>query len=100
MPLPKIADARQLSDEELDTEILAAKRKLFELRLQQATRRLDKPHEFRHTRHRLAQLLTVERERQLSIAPETASTAALEKQPKAAVKQEAKAKPSVTQEEE
>jgi large subunit ribosomal protein L29 len=34
--------------------------------LQQATRRLEKTHEFKHTRHRLGQLLTVERERQLA----------------------------------
>lgn len=66
MPLPKIADVRKLNDEELVEGILAAKRKLFELRFQQATRRLDKNHEFKHTRHRLAQLLTVERERELT----------------------------------
>jgi large subunit ribosomal protein L29 len=66
MALPKIQEARDLNAEELAEEILAAKRKLFELRFQQATRRLEKPHEFKHTRHRLAQLLTVERERQLS----------------------------------
>jgi large subunit ribosomal protein L29 len=64
MALPKIEEARSFSDEALNEEILASKRKLFELRLQQATRRLDKPHEFKHTRHRLAQLLTVEGERQ------------------------------------
>ncbi|MDB9495191.1 50S ribosomal protein L29 [Spirulina major CS-329] len=66
MALPKVADARKLSDEELSTEIVSAKRKLFELRLQQATRRLETPHEFKHTRHWIAQLLTVERERQLT----------------------------------
>ncbi|MEB3192315.1 MAG: 50S ribosomal protein L29 [Snowella sp.] len=66
MALPKIQEARDLNAEELAEEILAAKRKLFELRFQQATRRLEKSHEFKHTRHRLAQLLTVERERQLS----------------------------------
>lgn len=66
MPLPKIEDARNLSDEELADAILAAKRELFELRLQQATRRLEKPHQFRHVRHRIAQLMTVERERQLA----------------------------------
>ncbi|MEB3309389.1 MAG: 50S ribosomal protein L29 [Snowella sp.] len=65
MALPKIADVRALTDDQIADEILAAKRKLFELRFQQATRRLEKPHEFKHTRHRLAQLLTVERERQL-----------------------------------
>lgn len=66
MPFPKIEEARKLNDEELAEEILAAKRKLFDLRLQQATHRLEKPHEFKHTRHRLAQLLTAERERQLT----------------------------------
>lgn len=65
MALPKIADVRALTDDQIADEIITAKRKLFELRFQQATRRLEKPHEFKHTRHRLAQLLTVERERQL-----------------------------------
>ncbi|AKE62562.1 MAG: 50S ribosomal protein L29 [Microcystis sp. M54BS1] len=66
MALPKIAEVRKMSDEEIADAILNAKKKLFELRLQQATRRLEKTHEFKHTRHRLGQLLTVERERQLA----------------------------------
>jgi large subunit ribosomal protein L29 len=66
MALPKIAEVRQMSDEDIADAILDAKKKLFELRLQQATRRLEKTHEFKHTRHRLGQLLTVERERQLA----------------------------------
>ncbi|MDB9416572.1 50S ribosomal protein L29 [Microcystis aeruginosa] len=66
MALPKIAEVRKMSDEDIADAILDAKKKLFELRLQQATRRLEKTHEFKHTRHRLGQLLTVERERQLS----------------------------------
>ncbi|MER3435351.1 MAG: 50S ribosomal protein L29 [Leptolyngbya sp. ERB_1_1] len=65
MALPKIADARSLNDEDLSDQILATKRELFELRMQQGTRQLDKPHQFKHVKHRLAQLLTVERERQL-----------------------------------
>ncbi|KFF41678.1 MAG: LSU ribosomal protein L29P [Candidatus Atelocyanobacterium thalassa isolate SIO64986] len=65
MSLPKIVEARSLSDQDLAKEILAAKKKLFELRFQQATRQLEKTHEFKHTRHRIAQLLTVEQERQL-----------------------------------
>jgi large subunit ribosomal protein L29 len=68
MALPKIEDARNLSDEELGEEILAVKRELFQLRLEQATRRLEKPHLFKHTKHRLAQLLTVEREREIASA--------------------------------
>lgn len=73
MPLPKIEEARKLSDPELAEEILATKRKLFELRFQQATRRLESPHEFKHTRHRMAQLLTIERERQLGINPSSSA---------------------------
>lgn len=63
MPLPKISEARELSDEKLSDEILAVKKQLFQLRLQKATRQLEKPHQFKHARHRLAQLLTVETER-------------------------------------
>ncbi len=63
MPMPKIADARALSDEELSTEILAVKKELFELRLQKATRQLEGPHQIKLAKHRLAQLLTVEGER-------------------------------------
>lgn len=72
MPLPKIEDARNLSDQELTDEILAAKRELFELRMQQATRRLEKPHQFKHIRHRIAQMMTVVRERELAATPASA----------------------------
>ncbi len=63
MAFPKIAEVTSLNDEELGAEIIATKRKLFDLRLRQATRRLEKTHEFKHTRHKLAQLLTVEHQR-------------------------------------
>ncbi|MGJ5674651.1 MAG: 50S ribosomal protein L29 [Nostochopsis sp.] len=72
MPLPKISEARELSDEKLSEEILAVKKQLFHLRLQKATRQLEKPHQFRHARHRLAQLLTVESERQRAAASQAA----------------------------
>lgn len=65
MPLPKIAEAREFTDDQLAAEILQVKKDLFTLRLRLATRQPVKPHEFTHAKHRLAQLLTVERERQL-----------------------------------
>ncbi len=68
MALPKIEDVRKLSEDELAEEILALKRELFQLRLEQATRRLEKPHLFKHAKHRLAQLLTIEREREIAAA--------------------------------
>lgn len=71
MPLPKISEARELTDEKLSDEIVAVKKALFQLRLQKATRQLEKPHQFRHARHRLAQLLTVEGERQRAASPTT-----------------------------
>lgn len=87
MAFPKIEEVRNLSDSEIVEEIMAAKRKLFELRLEKATGRLEKPHEFKHTRHRLAQLLTVEHERKLAQestanteTPTTAETSSEEEQ--------------------
>lgn len=73
MPLPKVEEARNLSDEELANQVIAVKKQLFQLRLQKATRQLQKTHEFKHLKHRLAQLLTVEREREIAAA--NASTA-------------------------
>jgi large subunit ribosomal protein L29 len=66
MPLPKIEEIRDLSDQELSDQIVETKKQLFELRFQKATRQLEKPHQFKHMRHRLAQLMTLERERQLA----------------------------------
>jgi large subunit ribosomal protein L29 len=63
MALPKISEVRELTAEQLAQEIEAVKKQLFQLRLQKATGQLDKPHQFSHARHRLAQLLTVETER-------------------------------------
>jgi large subunit ribosomal protein L29 len=67
MALTKAEDARKLSDDELQAEILQAKQELFQLRLQQTVGKLEKPHEFRHTKRWIAQLLTVQTERAKSI---------------------------------
>ena len=70
MALPKIEAVRAFSDQELADEIVATKRQLFELRFQKATRQLEKEvHQFKHARHRLAQLMTVQRERQIQKPP-------------------------------
>lgn len=68
MPLPKISEARDLTDAELAKQILEIKQELFKLRLQKATQRLEKSHQFKHAKHRLAQLLMVEGERQKAAA--------------------------------
>lgn len=70
MALPKVKEVRDLSDEQLVEKIAAVKKELFDLRFQQATRQLETPHLFKHKKHELAQLLTVERERQIKAAAE------------------------------
>ena len=69
MALPKISEVRDLSDEQLSEEIATVKKELFQLRFQKATRQLETGfHQFKHLRHKLSQLMTVERERQLQAA--------------------------------
>ncbi|HAN45798.1 MAG TPA: 50S ribosomal protein L29 [Cyanobacteria bacterium UBA8156] len=73
MALPKISETRELSDEALREAILNTKRELFTLRMKVATRQPVKPHEFKHAKHRLAQLMTVENERMRQAAAANAA---------------------------
>ena len=68
MARPAIAEVRKLTDAQISEQIDGTRRELFDLRFQQATRRLEQPHRFREARLRLAHLQTVQRERQLSSA--------------------------------
>ncbi|MGB5134139.1 MAG: 50S ribosomal protein L29 [Prochlorococcaceae cyanobacterium] len=76
MARPDITDVRQLAASELDEQISATRRALFDLRFQQATRRLENSHRFKEARIKLAHLLTVRNERQRSGSPAAASTEA------------------------
>jgi large subunit ribosomal protein L29 len=68
MARPAISEVRDLSDSQLAERIAGLRRELFDLRFQQATRRLEHPHRFKEARIRLAHLLTVQQERQRSTA--------------------------------
>ena len=68
MARPSIADVRKLTDGDINERIAATRRELFDLRFQQATRRLENPHRFKEARIKLAHLLTVQQERQRSSA--------------------------------
>ncbi len=81
MPFPKISEVRELSDEELTAEIVKVKRDLFDLRILKGTGRMEKPHLFKHNRHRLAQLLTIEKERELAKVVETSTAVETEETP-------------------
>jgi large subunit ribosomal protein L29 len=66
MALSKMSDLRSLSFDEVETQIEELKRELFNLRFQQATRQPVKSHQFKHARHKLAQLKTLQREQQVT----------------------------------
>ncbi|MEI7665209.1 MAG: 50S ribosomal protein L29 [Synechococcaceae cyanobacterium ELA263] len=68
MARPVIAEVRTLTDSELTEQIDGTRRELFDLRFQQATRRLEHPHRFKQARIKLAHLLSVQKERQRSTA--------------------------------
>jgi large subunit ribosomal protein L29 len=68
MARPDIAEVRKLSDGDITTQIDDTRRELLTLRFEQATRRLEQPHRFKAARIKLAQLLTVQTERQRSAA--------------------------------
>jgi large subunit ribosomal protein L29 len=68
MARPDITAVRTLTDGELTEQINGIRRELFELRFQQATRRLEHPHRFKQARIKLAHLLSVQKERQRSTA--------------------------------
>ena len=61
-----IASVRGLTDAELVTELTTAKRHLYDLRFQLATRQLTDYHQIPQTRRTIARILTVLTERELS----------------------------------
>ena len=60
-------DLKSFDNETLTKEIVATKKQLFELRLKKATRQSFKPHLFKHSKRKIAQLLTLESEKQQQI---------------------------------
>lgn len=61
-------DMRDLNDDELTEKLQDAKEELFNLRFQLATGQLDNPMKLKETRHEIARVQTVRRERELEAA--------------------------------
>ena len=68
MARPNTSEVRNLSDADIREKIDGLRRELFQLRFEQATRQLTNTHRFKEVRIKLAQLLTVQSERQRSTA--------------------------------
>lgn len=62
----KVREIRELSSDELKARIDDTRREIVELRFQHAARKLDNTAKLRLARRRLAQLLTVQGEKQSS----------------------------------
>jgi large subunit ribosomal protein L29 len=64
----RIDEVRNLSDEQLREELENARREVFNLRFRAVTRQLSSTHEVGKARQKVARILTVIRERELSAA--------------------------------
>ena len=62
----KIGEIRQLSDEELSSELARLERHLFDLRAQAVTEKLEDPSMLAKTKRDIARIRTAQRERQLA----------------------------------
>ncbi len=72
----EIAKARTLSEQELEEELENARRHLYDLRFQLATRQLTDYSQISQTRKDIARLLTVQTERKLGGGAGSGSSAA------------------------
>ena len=68
----KIDEIRNLSDEELQTELDRIQRHLFDLRSQAVTEKLENPSQLTRTRRDIARIKTVVRQRQIETETATA----------------------------
>jgi large subunit ribosomal protein L29 len=64
----RVAELRDLGEDELLERLESDKEELFNLRFQLATGQLDNPMRIKEVRHEVARILTVLRERQLDAA--------------------------------
>lgn len=64
----KAKELREMGDEQLDLSVREAADKLFRLRIQSQTERLDAPSELRKNRRLIARIKTIQTERQKAAA--------------------------------
>jgi len=61
----KAEELRDMSDEQLDLTLKETCERLFRLRIQSQTERLDAPSELRRSRRSIARIKTIQRQREL-----------------------------------
>lgn len=63
----KVSELRDMSDEQLALTLKDGSESLFRLRIQSQTERLDAPSELRRHRRMIAQIKTIQRQRELQL---------------------------------
>jgi large subunit ribosomal protein L29 len=71
----KAAELREMGDEQLSLTLKETAENLFRLRMQAQTERLDAPSELRKNRTKIAQIKTIQRERQAAAGQAAAGKA-------------------------
>ncbi|GLV29132.1 50S ribosomal protein L29 [Sphingobium sp. TomTYG75] len=66
--MANVADLKTKTDDELSTELNNLKREQFNLRFQAATNQLEKPSRVKEVRRSIAQIKTLQTERNSSVA--------------------------------
>lgn len=69
----KSSDLREMSDDQLTHELREAQTKLFELRFQAASERLNAPSNLPKLRRSIARIKTIQRQRELAGQPAAAA---------------------------
>ena len=64
--MSKVKEVRELSDEQLSSELEQTQKELFRLRLQASTEKLDAPSTLKKLRRQIARFKTVARQRELA----------------------------------
>jgi len=66
MTMSKAKELREMSEEQLDTELTQTQQELFRLRLQASTEKLDAPSNLRKLRRTIARMKTIAHEKALA----------------------------------
>ena len=90
----KASDARTMTVDQLDDEVLKLKKEQFNLRFQRATGQLENTSRVREVRRDIARMITIARQKRAGAAP--AGKPAAAKPKRAAVKRTAKPRPPVS----
>jgi large subunit ribosomal protein L29 len=91
----KASDARAMTVDQLDDEVLKLKKEQFNLRFQRATGQLENTSRVRHVRRDVARMMTIAKQKRSGAAPKAKASAKAPTE-RGSVQRTAKARPPVS----